>query len=143
MSVVHITGKWSFTRTQFIQFVLRVVVGFLLMMKAFYFLSNSHQLHLMVQESNAPGSVGFMVAYITWAQMLGGALIMLGLLTRFAVILQLPIIVGAFIYNLGSNTFGTGGELILSLVVLLLLIYFLIVGSAKISMDEYRRSHQL
>jgi putative oxidoreductase len=143
MSVVHITGRWSFTRTQFLYMAVRVAVGFLLMVKAFYFISNIHQLQTMVLESNAPTSTSLMVGYITWAHMIGGAFIMLGLLTRIAVFLQLPIIIGALVYNLAPNTFGTGGELVLSVLVLILLVFFLVKGSGKISMDDYLQRKQL
>jgi putative oxidoreductase len=143
MSVIHVTGRWNFTTAQFLQFALRLTVGFLLMLKGFYFIRNIHELQTMIMESSAPWSTAFMVHYIPWAHMIGGAFIMLGLLTRVAIVLQIPIIIGAIMYNLGANTFGTGFELALTFAVLALLVYFLVVGSGKISMDEYRKTHQL
>jgi len=93
--------------------------------------------------SDASFAVTFLVGYITFAHLFGGAFIMLGLLTRFAVFLQLPILIGAVYYNITPNAFGTGGELLLSIVVLVLLIYVLLYGSGPISMDDYLKKHLL
>jgi putative oxidoreductase len=46
-------------------------------------------------------------------------------------------------YNLTPHAFGTGGELLLSVVVLVLLIYVLFYGSGSISMDDYLKKHFL
>jgi putative oxidoreductase len=93
--------------------------------------------------SDARLVVLFLVTYIPFAHLFGGVFIMLGLLTSISVILQIPIIMGALYYNLTPNAFGTGGELFLSIVVLVLLIYTLIYGSGPISMDDYLKKNLL
>lgn len=128
----------------FFHFALRLVTGLLLLLKGIYFVSHSQYLETIIMASNARSAVTFLVGYISFAHLFGGAFIMLGLLTRFAVILQIPIVIGALYYNLTPNAFGTsGGELLLSIVVLVLLIYVLLYGSGSFSMDDYLKKHLL
>jgi putative oxidoreductase len=143
MGIVQRIHHWHDSRHIFFNLALRIIVGLLLMLKGIYFISNSHHLEEMVRDTSQSSAVSFMVGYITFAHMFGGAFIMLGLLTRVAVILQLPIIIGALYFNLTSTAFGTGAELILSIVVLALLIYLLVNGSGRVSMDDYLKKHLL
>ncbi len=130
-------------RYKFFNLALRLVTGLLLLLKGIYFVSHSQHLETIIMASDARSAVTFLVGYISFAHLFGGAFIMLGLLTRFAVILQIPILIGAMLYNLTSNAFGTGGELLLSIVVLVLLIYVLLYGSGRVSMDDYLKKHLL
>jgi uncharacterized membrane protein YphA (DoxX/SURF4 family) len=130
-------------RYTFFNFALRVILGLLLLLKGLYFVSHSQQLHSMIEQNSAATAVNFLVSYISFAHLFGGAFIMLGLLTRLAIVLQIPIIIGAVYYNITANAFGTGGELLLSIVVLVLLIYFLVYGRNPISMDDYLKKHLL
>lgn len=60
-----------------------------------------------------------------------------GLLTRVACIMQIPVLLGAvFLVNTSGGIFGGQSEFLLSIVVLLLLICFLIVGSGPWSLDS-------
>jgi putative oxidoreductase len=78
-----------------------------------------------------------------FAHILGGVLLTTGLLTRLACIIQIPVLLVAVF----SNLFNQFSEFPLSIVVLILLIYFLIVGSGRWSLDWYvnkedeKRSH--
>jgi putative oxidoreductase len=75
-------------------------------------------------------SVVMLSNYVAFAHLLGGALLTLGLLTRFACLLQIPILLGAvFLVNATGNFLQPFSELYLSILVLLLLVYFLIVGN--------------
>jgi putative oxidoreductase len=127
----------------YIYFAIRLIAGFLLMLKGIYFVSHTNYLENAVTQATNGSSVDFLVNYIGFAHVFGGAFIMLGLLTRFAVILQLPIVVAAFFYNMTPEAFGSGGELILSLVVLVMLVYILYRGSGPVSMDDYLKKHLL
>ncbi|HEY6957137.1 MAG TPA: DoxX family membrane protein, partial [Flavisolibacter sp.] len=69
--------------------------------------------------------------------------LILGFLTRLACAVQIPILVAALFLNI----FNQFSELSLSLLVLALLIYFLVIGSGRLSLDwsinkeDERRSH--
>jgi putative oxidoreductase len=81
--------------------------------------------------------------YVVFAHIVGGILLIIGLFTRFACLIQIPILlVAVLLINAGNNMMRPYSEFFLSLVVLLLLIYFLIVGngpwSFKLADDERR-----
>ena len=84
----------------------------------------------------------FLATYVTLAHIIGGLLIVLGLYTRWICLIQIPILLGAiFIVNfptesltiVASIEFGT------SVIVLISLVYFFVVGSGEYSIDKLRR----
>ena len=87
--------------------------------------------------------VGHVIAF---AHILGGVLLVLGMLTRFACLIQIPVLLGAIIFvNAKQGIWTPFSELWLSILVLLLLIYFLVIGNGPWSFyklsDEPERRH--
>jgi putative oxidoreductase len=124
--------------------MLRVALGILLLFKGITFLSNSGQLESMIEGSRFRAGTTFLVTYITFAHLFGGTFIVLGLLTRWVVLLQIPILIGAVIFfNRSSDVFSVGSEFGLAILVLLLLIFFLFEGGGPISMDRYLKKYLL
>jgi uncharacterized membrane protein YphA (DoxX/SURF4 family) len=80
---------------------------------------------------------------VAFAHLVGGLLINLGLLTRFAAVVQIPILVGAvFFVNIWRGFSPLNSELWLSVLVLFLLILFWIVGSGRYSLDYWMKTHK-
>ena len=76
--------------------------------------------------------------YVIFAHIMGGFLIAMGMLTRFASILQIPVLIGAIIFiNFSPEVWKPFSETILSIAVLLALIYFMVAGGGKWSFDYY------
>jgi len=75
--------------------------------------------------------------YIAFAHILGGILLILGVLTRFACLIQIPILVGA-IFFVNSSLYRPFSALALPIIVLLLVIWFLVVGDGKWSLLKFR-----
>src|SRR4249919_3524492 len=89
--------------------MLRVALGLLLLIKGLTFLSNSGQLESMIQQSRFRAGTAFLVTYITFAHLFGGTFIVLGLLTRWVVVLQIPILIGAILFfNRSSDILSIG-----------------------------------
>ena len=124
--------------------VFRVGLGIIITLKGIIFLSNLTFLDSLLQHSTLHRSAeSFWKWYIALANLLCGILIITGLFTRVAIILQLPILMGAVLFvNLREHAFHLNGELALSLVVLCMLFYFLLKGPGEISMDNYLRNHE-
>ena len=82
----------------------------------------------------------FAVHYVAFAHLIGGILIAVGLLTRWAIIVQLPIILGA----IAINFIGVmqPGRLLEASIVLILSLFFLFYGSGKHSMDYSMKMQQ-
>jgi putative oxidoreductase len=87
-----------------------------------------------------------MAHYVVFAHILAGPLIAVGLFTRIACVVQLPILIGAvFLVNYPKGLFSLGNhmELEISLIVLVGLIVFVVFGAGKYSIDEKRRREEL
>ncbi|WP_284652082.1 DoxX family protein [Flavobacterium terrisoli] len=113
----------------------RVLLGVFLIYKGGYFVSNSREFEdLIAPVSNFLGGM-FVFHYIASAHIMGGIMIIFGLLTRWALIAQLPILLGAVLINF----FGDMNvmNLLIATVTLALSIFYTIYGSGKHSADYY------
>lgn len=80
------------------------------------------------------------VHYIAPAHLVGGLLIAFGLLTRWSLLAQIPILIGAILINfLGPMHWGNFS---LAFVVMLLTLFFIFYGSGKHSVDYYLKMNQ-
>lgn len=114
--------------------LVRVAVGLVLVAKGVEFANNMDK--LMSLMSGLPFGNFMMVLlahYVLAAYMLGGVLLATGLLTRFACIINLPVLVTAIAMNVFQEFSGLG----IAVVILALLIYFLVIGSGRWSLDWY------
>ena len=88
-----------------------------------------------------------MLAHIVpFVHILGGVLLVLGLFTRFACLIQIPILIGAIIFIQAADSVSLKyAPFFVTILVLLLLIYFLIVGNGpwafKIGEEEKKKVH--
>ena len=80
------------------------------------------------------------ISYIAPAHFIGGLLIVFGLLTRWAVFAQLPILIGAIIINFVGEMDTM--NLIITMLVFLLCLFFLFYGSGRHSIDKYLKMQQ-
>ena len=129
--------------------IVRIVLGIFLCYKGVDFLLNMSKLINLMSNRTSFGSFAFILAgqYVVFAHILGGIFLILGLFTRFACLIQIPILLGAVIFiNSNRNMLQPYSELILSILVLLLLIYFLIIGngpwSFKLPEEEKKRERK-
>lgn len=134
--------KWSITHhPQWLVF-LRVPLGIALFSKGIIFLNDSVSLGTLLTDSGLTSSPGWLIIFITWIHLLGGFLIIIGLFTRLAIALQIPILLGAVIFvNAPRGIFAAESEFGFSLVILLLLIFFFTEGGGPLSLDNYFKKH--
>lgn len=112
----------------------RIALGLFLLLKGIEFADNMNKLMAML--GNLPFGNFMMVIlahYVLFAHILGGVLLITGLLTRLGCIIQIPVLLVAIFLNI----FNQFSELTLSLLILFLLVYFLIIGSGRWSLDWY------
>lgn len=122
--------------------VFRGALGLCLLTKGILFISNTAQIDVMLQSSRLGTSISWLPLFIAWTHLIGGTLITIGMFTRIAAAVQVPILLGAVILvnSYGINQ-GKAVELTLSIVVLILLVYFAWEGGGPVSVDEYRKNH--
>jgi putative oxidoreductase len=147
MGITAITTRiqhWTHTNYSLFLLIVRTILGLILLIKGIYFISNSQQLKDMILNSRFAAGVTFLAAYTTFAHLFGGVFIIIGLFTRIAVLLQLPVLIGALFFIIPQKGFlNFWPELILSVIVLALLIYVFVKGSGEISMEEYLKKNLL
>lgn len=128
-------NKWANAHSYYPIDILRIALGIFLFLKGISFINNSQQLiDLLSPLSNFTGGM-FAFHYVASAHIMGGIMIAFGLLTRWAIWAQLPIIIGAVVINFVGDLIVT--NLLLSSLVLLLCVFFLIFGGGKHSADYY------
>lgn len=112
--------------------IVRIALGIFLVYKGFEFVKDMSSFISLLSEKFSFGAFTLMLLghYIAFAHILGGVLLVLGILVRFACLIQLPVLVGAIIFvNAGEGLWQPFSELWLSILIFLLLVYFLIVGN--------------
>ncbi len=128
-------NKWANAHTNYGLDVLRIALGFFLIYKGGSFITNSRNFEdLIAPLINFMGGM-LTFHYIAAAHIMGGIMIVFGLLTRWAIIAQLPILLGAVIVNFIGEFNLT--NLLLSGLTLLLCLFFLFYGGGKHSADYY------
>lgn len=138
MNNVKSLNKWANAHTHYSVDVVRIGIGVFLFIKGISFITNTQYLEDILAPIGAidSGFFGmFLVHYIATSHFLGGILIVFGLLTRWAVIAQLPILIGAIVVNFTGEM--QSQNLFLSLLIFIISLFFLIYGSGKHSADYY------
>lgn len=136
MGRIKTLNKWANAHTYYPLDLLRIFLGIFLFYQAVVYMGNTDMLmNLVTSFSSFDGMI--LIHYIGPAHFIGGILIAIGLLTRWAIIAQLPILIGALL----SNFFGVMNttNLLLSIAILALCTFFLVYGSGKHSVDKYLR----
>lgn len=126
--------------------IIRIVLGIFLCYKGYDFLQNSSSIAGALSTKTSFGNFTVIAVshYVVFAHIIGGILLILGFLTRFACLIQIPILLGAIIFiNLASDVLKPYNELFLSVMVLLLLFYFLIAGNGPwaLKIKENEKKH--
>jgi uncharacterized membrane protein YphA (DoxX/SURF4 family) len=135
MDTVKSLNKWANRHTSYPVDILRIALGVFLFMKGVSFVTGSQDIaDAFAPFANFSGGM-FIFTYVASAHIMGGIMIAIGLLTRWAIWAQLPILIGA----VGISLFGSANtqNLVLALITLIVCVFFLIYGSGKRSADYY------
>lgn len=127
--------------------VIRIFLGVLIFSKGIAIVSNTEVLQNILLQNNVFGFSGMMssvaIHIVGFVHLVGGILIAIGLVTRFAVVIQIPILLCAVLFvNLGQGFSTLNSELWLSMMVLMLLVLFWVVGSGPYSVDQAMKKKQ-
>ncbi len=146
MDILHRFEHWGDAHHPKWLDIIRIVLGIFLCYKGIDFLRNMSTINGPLSTKTSFGSFSIILLshYVVFAHILGGLLMVVGVLTRFACLIQIPIMLGAIIFiNTADDVFKPYSELFLSILILLILCYFLIVGNGpwalKIKDEEKRQ----
>ena len=99
--------------------------------------TNGYFINLLERSDHPWLLTGMLLHYVIFAHLIGGAMLTLGLLTRFSALAQIPILAGAvFIVHRQDGLFAMGQSLELSALVLFLLVVIAVSGAGKLSLDH-------
>ena len=132
--------KWIETHADRLIDLIRIYLGIGLFIKAIYFMTHTEEAVRMVAQAGdlwfAPAA---MIHYVILAHLMGGLFLALGLLTRIAAAVQLPILLYAVFYLHLPKMLAIGPRqnLEFSALVLFLLSMIFLYGSGRWSFDYY------
>ncbi|MFM9826917.1 DoxX family protein [Flavobacterium sp.] len=135
MENIKSLNKWANAHTYFSVDLIRIGLGVFLFIKAVSFITNTQYLTELLSPLDKYGGGMILFHYIAAAHIVGGIMIFFGLLTRWAIISQLPILLGAVMINFMGEMHSQ--NLLLSIIVLIICFFFLFYGSGKNSADYY------
>lgn len=135
MEKIKNLNKWANVHTYFSVDLIRIGLGVFLFIKGISFITNTQYLSELLSPFDKYGGGMILFHYIAAAHLVGGLMIVIGLLTRWAILSQLPILTGAIAINFMGVMHSQ--NLVLSLFVLLICVLFLIYGGGKNSADYY------
>lgn len=128
-------NKWANAHTYLPLDLLRMALGVFLFIKGVSFITNTQHLEEIISPIDKIGGGMILVHYIAPAHMIGGIMIFFGLLTRWAIAAQLPILISAVIVHFMQEI--NVANILVALITLLICLFFLYYGSGKNSADYY------
>lgn len=123
--------------------IVRMLLGVVLVLKGYYYISNTEELNQLLLDNKFHLYNYVVIHYVAFAHLIFGICIIIGLITRFAVAVQIPILLGAIIFvHAKAGLLTPNPDFLLSALVLVLLIFFFFYGSGPWSMDGYMETHR-
>ena len=140
MGIMHQTYRTGENVPKWIV-ILRVVLGISLIYNSMAFFKSASELENYFAEQEMLKNMTWLTNVIPWVHLVGGILIVVGLFTRMAALVQIPILFGAVIFvNLKQGLYGSSSDLPFSFLILVLVITFSFVGGGYYSLDNtYRK----
>jgi uncharacterized membrane protein YphA (DoxX/SURF4 family) len=140
MNLIHKIEKWGDNHHPQYLDIIRIALGVFLFLKGLGFMENTSYLRAVIENQSditvPPDLLMALVYYVTFEHMVGGILIGIGMLTRFSSLMQIPVVFGAvFFINWFQSPFNS--DLLSSVIVLIFLFLFMIIGSGKLSLEKY------
>jgi putative oxidoreductase len=131
------TRTWILANRDLCIEALRIYLGFALFLKGLNFIYAASEVSESFTRSvDFPFSTYAMIHVVGLAHICGGALLALGLLTRVAALIQLPVVFGAILFvTAKQGLFSMEQTLEFTMLVFFLLVLFLVYGSGRLSVD--------
>ena len=130
---------WLEVRRDLAYSLIRIYLGIALFVRGWLLLADPSAITELVGAQE----VYWWYAYIIGAHLLGGLLLALGFLTRWAALCQLPILLGAvFFIHAEQGLMTVGQSLEVASLVLVLLFVYVLFGSGAFALDTYLAREQ-
>jgi uncharacterized membrane protein YphA (DoxX/SURF4 family) len=132
------TLEWCAENKDVLWDLLRIYLGFALVVKGFVYILHWRTMVTMMEASSVPMSGAGLAQIVALCHIAGGLMMAFGILTRFGAAIQIPNLVGAVLFvHLRAGLFTDQQTLEFALLVLALLSMFALGGAGKLSIDYY------
>ncbi len=115
---------------------LRIFLGVVLVLKGYDILTQMNAYLALINLGGDGMAAGALAHYVIFAHIVGGAMLAIGMLTRWMALLQLPILCGAVLLLWRTPGPAAAAEAPFASVILALLAVFLVYGSGRLSVDH-------
>ena len=121
----------------------RVAFGATLLLRGVAFLNDPAKFGTLISDNGLGNYQDLLMNTIPWIHIGGGFLIIIGLFTRFAAFIQIPVLLGAvFFVTSKRGLFKAETDFSFSIIILLLVIVFVVEGSGPLSLANYFKEEQ-
>lgn len=142
MQLTRDIDRWSSKHHPLVLEYLRIALGLFIFIKGIMFIQNTEELQTLIGASEFPWPAMAMAHLVAFTHLAGGLMVLLGLKTRFACIVQIPILIGAvFFTSFGKGLYAENYNLIQAIITLLLLCFYAFYGSGRLSLDHRLRDN--
>jgi len=118
--------------------VIRAYLGIGLFVRGILFITESQGIETLVDLSTFSIASAIVTSYVTFVHLLGGLMLAVGLLTRLAALLQIPVLAGAvFLVHLQDGLLASDQSLEFAALVLFLLGVVFVFGPGPWAADRY------
>lgn len=135
MNFIEKWDRWASDRQSIFIDLLRVLLGLFIFYKGLFFMQNSQLLINVMSPVDPEFNSVWLVHYVAMSHLAGGLFIAIGLLTRLASVIQVPILAVAVVFNLMGPSESM--ETLQSVLALILLLLFTFYGSGRRSVDRF------
>ncbi|MCC6866851.1 MAG: DoxX family protein [Ignavibacteria bacterium] len=134
MKIFKSAGLWFKSHSDYAYSLIRIFLGSALLIRGIILLVNPDAITHIAGLNEFYWSI----SYVITVHIVGGLLLAVGLYTRLAALLQIPVLFGAvFFVHLKQGLLKVEQSFELSMLVLVLLMIFFLFGSGYLSMDKY------
>lgn len=115
---------------------LRIYLGISLLIKGIKFFVDPDQANMYMDMMSIPFFDYLSIHVVSVVHVAGGILLAIGIITRIAALVQVPILFGAvFFVHMQQGLFSRGQDLEYVILVLFLLLVFTVYGGGQLSLD--------
>jgi uncharacterized membrane protein YphA (DoxX/SURF4 family) len=108
--------------------IFRVVLGLTLFIKGISFIRDKATIETLISKTAILEKLTFLNVLIPFIHILGGFFILIGIYTRIAILIQLPIIIAAILFLLNAESSFYPHEMVFALTILIMLVLYLFFG---------------
>ncbi len=139
MEKLHRWLEWAEAHPKVWLDCVRIYLGLGLFIRGVFIISNTRAdfVQALLQRLDYPWIIPvILLHYIALAHLIGGLMLTVGLLTRIAAWVQIPILLGALFIHRTEGLMSGGQSLEFSALVLFLLMTFAVSGAGPVSVDN-------